>query len=345
MDKFIPHTDTLGLLLQEKAEHLFQLMHTIRVNELGLSEHGVLYFVGSHYKRLFFSIQTSAHILYNSITLSKKNVDEVVIMDYGAGIGSLYILAKMIGCKKVIYNDILEEWKQNALLIARAIEIDVDEYIVGDIDQTLEILNQKGITCDIITSRNVIEHIYQLDAFYTSIHLQQPSAIVYSSTTANFHNPAMNLQHVVHHTNTEKVYLKHRIDFIQAKYPSLKQNSVLQLAKRTKGFEKKGIQLAAQKFIESGVLPNPINIYTNTCEIEYGVWAENLIPFKMHRKYANKSGFDCAIQPGFWDTHYANKLVNSTTSIFNRIMQLIPSISFLLAPFIYVVAIPKQSNT
>jgi hypothetical protein len=122
MDKFIPHTDTLGLLLQEKAEHLFQLMQTIRVSELGLSEHGVLYFVGSHYKRLFFSIQTSAHILYNSITLSKKNVDEVVIMDYGAGIGSLYILAKMIGCKKVIYNDILEEWKQNALLIAKGKE-------------------------------------------------------------------------------------------------------------------------------------------------------------------------------------------------------------------------------
>ena len=84
MDRFLPHTDELGELLQAQSEKLLALMQTINVEALGLSEHGVVYFMGSHYKRLFFSIQTSANLLYNSITISKKKVEDVVIMDYGA---------------------------------------------------------------------------------------------------------------------------------------------------------------------------------------------------------------------------------------------------------------------
>ena len=58
------------------------------------------------------------------------------------------------------------------------------EYIVGDIDDTLSALNHKNIQCDIITSRNVIEHIYKLDDFYDAIAHAQPEAWIYSSTTA-----------------------------------------------------------------------------------------------------------------------------------------------------------------
>ena len=199
MDRFLPHKDKLGELLQAKAEQLFILMHHIDIESLGLTEHGKKYFLGSHFKRMFFSIQTSAHLLYNSINLSKKEVKDIVIMDYGAGMGSLYILAKMIGCKQVIHNDILEEWKNNAQLLAQAIHIDVDEYIVGNIEDTLKVLEEKKIVCDIITSRNVVEHIYKLDEYYKLIHQYQPKAIIYSSTTANFNNPAMNLQHVLLH--------------------------------------------------------------------------------------------------------------------------------------------------
>ncbi len=344
MDRFIPHTDELGNLLQKKAEHLYQLMQTIQVEKLGLSEHGTVYFLGSHFKRLFFSIQTSAHLLYNSIKLSNRKVEEVIIMDYGAGIGSLYLLAKMIGCKKVIYNDILEEWKQNALLIAAAIDIDVDEYLVGNIDDTLVELEVKNIKCDIITSRNVIEHIYQLDAYYLAIIKFQPQAIVYSSTTANFYNPAMNLQHVLHHTKTEKIYRSLRFTFIQSTFPHLTAETVTKLAKWTQGYESSLLIKAVEDFEKIGQIPAKQYYYTNTCDYRYGVWAENLLPYSIHRQMIETSGYTSLIEPGFWDTHYQKGWLNLLGKLCNSIMGIHKSIGFLLAPFIYVVAVPEQNK-
>ena len=344
MDRFLPHKDQLGELLETNSAKLFSLMKTIDVEKLGLSPHGIEYFLGSHYKRMFFSIQTSAHLLYNSIQLSKKKVEDVVIMDYGAGIGSLYILAKMIDCRKVIYNDILEEWKQNALLIAKAININVDEYIVGNIEETLQVLKEKGINCDIITSRNVVEHIYKLDAFYKIINDYQPKAIVYSSTTANFNNPAMNLQHILHHRKVEKTYYQQRFDLINSKTALTDKSTIKQLATSTRGYEKSELLQAVNDFIKDGKMPPKHFYYTNTCDMEYGVWAENLLPFKIHKKMVTAGIRECLIKPGFWDTHYAKPWMNKMGKLFNAIIATSTPIGFLLAPFIYIIALPKQEN-
>ncbi|MFP5042842.1 hypothetical protein [Parasediminibacterium sp. JCM 36343] len=344
MDRFVPHTDNLGQLLQAKAEQLFTLMKNIDVERLGLSEHGNIYFLGSHFKRMFFSIQTSAHLLYNSIQLSKKDVKDIVIMDYGAGIGSLYILAKMIGCKQVIYNDILEEWKQNALLIANAIHIDVDDYIVGNIDDTLKILEQKGVKCDIITSRNVVEHIYRLADFYKIIAQYQPQAIVYSSTTASFNNPATNIQHVLHHRKIEKIYVAQRIKFIEEHFPKLTDNTIKLLAKKTRGYEKNDLLYAVNQFNKDGSIPAKGYYYTNTCYMEYGVWAENLLPFLIHKQMAQSAGMGLMIKPGFWDTHYTKPWKNKMGSFFNAFISVNPSIGFLVAPFIYIIALPNKEK-
>jgi hypothetical protein len=250
----------------------------------------------------------------------------------------------MIGCKKVIYNDLLEEWKQNALLIAKAIDIDVDEYIVGDIEETLKILQEKAIVCDIITSRNVIEHIYKLDEFYKIIYNYQSNSIVYSSTTANFNNPAMNLKHVLYHNKVEKIYLRQRIDFLQDQFKQLDSNAVKKLAEATRGYEKSELTKAINSFIAKGALPTKNYYYTNTCNINYGVWAENLLPFRIHKKMINAGNKECIIKPGFWDTHYAKPWKNKMGTFLNTIIYSNESLGFLLAPFIYIIALPKQAK-
>ncbi|HTE28298.1 methyltransferase domain-containing protein, partial [Flavitalea sp.] len=199
MDIFLPQKDALSRTIQDQAADLLKRLTELPVETLGMPQHCLDYFRSSHFKRLFFSIETSAHLLYRSITLKGKPVGETVIMDYGAGVGTLYMLARMIGCKTVIYNDHLEDWKTSALLIAKAIGVNIDEYIVGDIQDTLEILDKKNIQCDIITSRNVIEHIYKLDTFFNTVYSYQPGALIYSSTTANYHNPASHIKHILWH--------------------------------------------------------------------------------------------------------------------------------------------------
>ncbi len=136
MDKFLPIRDELSQTIQANAVLLYDKLRTLPVDDLGMPSYCLEYFKGSHFKRLFFSIETSANLLYRSISAVNKPVAEIVIMDYGAGVGTLYTLAKMIGCKKVIYNDYLEDWRNSALLIASAIGIHMDEYILGDVKDT-----------------------------------------------------------------------------------------------------------------------------------------------------------------------------------------------------------------
>src|SRR5688500_16731849 len=138
-DRFLPQQDQLANLINEQASELHSKLTSLPVEELGLPDHCLYYFKTSHFNRLFFSIETSAHLLYMSIRLQAKPVSGIVIMDYGAGVGTLYMLARMIGCKTVIYNDFLEEWRFSAYKIAGALQIDIDEYILGDIDDTLNI--------------------------------------------------------------------------------------------------------------------------------------------------------------------------------------------------------------
>src|SRR5688500_1987397 len=103
MDRFLPQQDELAQFINSHASLLYQRLKVVRIEDLQLDPHYREYFRTSHYKRLFFSVETSAHLLYRAIQIKKKPASEIVIMDYGAGIGTLFILAKMIGCKKVVY--------------------------------------------------------------------------------------------------------------------------------------------------------------------------------------------------------------------------------------------------
>lgn len=142
----MPWHDELANLINGKATELYSQLSSLQVERLGLPDHCLYYFRTSHFNRLFFSIETSAHLLYRSIAIQEKPVPDIVMMDYGAGVGTLYMLAKMIGCKKVIYNDFLEEWRLSALKIAEAMNIKIDEYILGDIDNTLAALEKKRLS-------------------------------------------------------------------------------------------------------------------------------------------------------------------------------------------------------
>src|SRR5688572_6380559 len=124
-DHFLPQQDQLANLINERASELHSKLTSLPVEELGLPDHCLYYFKTSHFDRLFFSIETSAHLLYRSITLQGKPLSDIVIMDYGAGVGTLYMLSTMIGCKTVIYNDFLEEWRFSAFKIAEALRITI----------------------------------------------------------------------------------------------------------------------------------------------------------------------------------------------------------------------------
>jgi 2-polyprenyl-3-methyl-5-hydroxy-6-metoxy-1,4-benzoquinol methylase len=341
MQKFLPQQDELAASINSKAEVLYRQLRAIQIEDLQLAPHFMEYFKTSHFKRLFFSIETSAHLLYRAIRLRSKPASEIAIMDYGAGVGTLFILAKLIGCKKVIYNDLFEDWKTSAQQILNVLGITVDEYIVGDIDATLYTLNNKQIVCDIIASRNVIEHIYKIDVFYGAIRKYQPAAIVISSTTANFYNPGTHLQHVVMHKKYEKIFYQQRLEIIMQILPQLASSAAAAASKKTRGLGSDDLNKVISTLGTTNNLSPVKNIYTNTCDPYNGVWAEHLLTFEQYRKAAGKD-FHITFEPGFWDTHYNRSAKNIFSRILNSIIRLNRRLGIILAPFIYVIAVPRR---
>lgn len=343
MDKFLPYDDELGLLIQARASELYYRMRRINADTLGMPPHCLEYFKSSHAGRLFFSIETSAHLLYRSIKMTGKDPAEMVMMDYGAGVGALYLLAKMTGFKKVIYNDHLEDWQKSARLVAEAAGIEIDHYLVGDIEESLADLERLGLTCDLITSRNVIEHIYRLDLFYNAIHRKQPGALIYSSTTANKYNPASVVKHRLWHRKWEKVYKGKRLVVIQWQAPGLSAAKANALAASTRGLAGEDLKEAIEEYRRSGKMQDPSVYGSNTCDPSNGVWAEHLLSEREYRNLINKQFYRLSVEAGFWDTHYASAYKNKLCRLLNRKICRGGKAALRLAPFIYVIASPREN--
>ena len=343
MDKFLSFDDDLGRLINSAATDLFNTLVRVDANDLGMPEHCLTYFTSSHSTRLFFSTETSAHILYKSIRLTGKTPGDIVLMDYGAGVGTLFLLAKMIGCRKVVYSDHLEDWKISAQLIAEAIGINIDHYIVGDIDDCLTELTRLNIQCDIITSRNVLEHIYKPGEFYSLLYDNQPRAIIFSSTTANHKNPASAIKHMLWHRRWEKIYRGKRLVAIERQSPGMSVFRKQKLAVATRGLAVDDLKNAIENFRKTGRLPDPGVFGSNTCDPSNGVWAENLLSLKTYRKLINENKYTVSFAPGFWDTHYKRNYMNTIARLLNKIISQGGSVAMMLAPFIYVIARPKKA--
>lgn len=339
MDRFLPHDNELGRLINEKAAELYARMKNIDPDKLGLPEHCLHYFKVSHSRRLFFSIETSAHLLYRAIRMKAKPVDQLVIMDYGAGVGTLYLLAAMLGCRHVIYNDHLHDWRNSAESIALATKVKIDHYVVGDITECLEALNELALQCDIIASRNVIEHIYRLDKFYAAIHRQQPNTLVYSSTTANMSNPASVVKHLAWHRKWEKIFRQKRLGIIRS-YGKVAPDKVMSLARATRGLATEDLSASIKAYEASGILPDASMHRSNTCDPENGVWAEHMLTADEYGNLINRQHFEVIFAPGFWDTHYGNEYKNRAAKWLNKIIARFPRVGMKLAPFIYVAAKP-----
>lgn len=341
MDKFLPYTDSLASNINEHATALYTRLQDLDVNSLGLPEHCLYYYNASHSKRLFFSIETSAHLLYKAIMLCGKSVREITLMDYGAGVGTLYLLAKLIGCREVIYNDHLDDWRKSAQLIAESIGVGIDQYIVGDIDACLDRLDVMNSRCDIITSRNVIEHIYKLEDFYSAVSERQHSAVIFSSTTANNSNPASVVKHMLWHRKWEKVFRGKRAAVIARLAPGLTLDKRNELAKATRGLAVKELEQAVAAYLRNGKMPDPSAFRTNTCDPDNGVWAEHLLTENEYRKLIDEKLFKISFGPGFWDTHYSKRYMNLIGRLINRLIRDGREKDMSLAPFIYVIARPR----
>ena len=337
---FIHAEDDLASIINKKANELFSLLHNFDASALEIDDSFKNYFKDKHLgQRLIFSLQSSAQIIYQSVKRSGKSIHEINIVDYGAGLGTLYMLAGMLGFKRILYNDYLPDWRDTAKTVCESLNIPITAYITGDIDQVLDFATSNSFQLDIIASRNVIEHIYSLPRFYTLIYQHNKHAVIFSTTTANYHNPAMWFIHYRVHKKIEKLsYFPQRKKILTTKLERINEKSLIDLTKKTRGKAKEDLDKAISDYQQQ----KPINavpfLHTNTCDAETGYWCEHLLKKNEHNQFITQAGFKMEYSAGFWDTHYKSPMMNIFARVLNKLISFTGKKGYIFSPFVNVIA-------
>lgn len=77
----------------------------------------------------------------------------MTIVDYGGGTGLLALLAKELGFKSVIYNDIYKGSCDDVKELSQSCSLELDTVIHGDAKSVVDYLNSNSIKADKILNR------------------------------------------------------------------------------------------------------------------------------------------------------------------------------------------------
>lgn len=337
---FIEPKDDIARLINDRANHLYQKLVVLDISDTDIEDYAKQYFSNHHRgKRLVFSIQSSAHIIYSAVKKHNQKIEDTTFIDYGAGLGTLFLLAGLVGFKKIYFNDYFPQWADYAKIVCTKLDIQIDDFIPGDIDAVISYAKNNNICFDIIASRNVVEHIYNLRGFYSKLYQSGITSLCYATTTANFHNPAMRLKHHWYHAKVERtLFKKQRETYIKELTPAINETDLKSLIELTRGRAFEDFTNAVDLYFKKQPIPTVEFLGTNTCDCKTGVWAENLITRKNYFSIITTAGFKAEYTAGFWDTNYKYKLVNVITGILNRVIKIVGTKGYWLAPFVNITA-------
>jgi len=337
-----------GLLIESinsAAERLFSKLVSFDVNSLGISDYNKRYF-GNKLANLISNLQLDAYLLSWSLAKSDLSLDRFVFVDYGGGSGMLSLLAKELSIGTVIYNDIYDVSCHDARIIAKSIGNEADYYVCGDIDDLICFLRVNNISCNAIASFDVLEHIYDVEAFLGKLHILSGGELtVMVASGANTFNPVitrmlMKRQLRAEHEDREeefghkerdcpRSYLSVRREIICEYLGSLQirmeADKIERLARNTRGMIEHDIQRSVD--------PQAPNHTTNTCDPYTGNWAEHLMDINSLVQILSKTGFSVELLSGYYPGGYKNVVKKLLGKSLNMIIRSFPKQGIRIAPF------------
>ncbi len=279
---------------------------------------------------------------------AQKNIDEIALVDFGAGNGLLGIFAKFCGCKKVYLVDIDEKFITASQNLAQQMNINIDGYIRGDIHALQQYFND--IIPDAIIATDVIEHIYSLEDFFGTIKKINPSIISVFTTASNPENyfKVRNLKKLQIKDECEggtpddfvlfgdkplEAFFKIRLEIIRSQLGNVNEKLLTSLAKATRGMNEQDISIAVENYKLTKKIPDPPLHPTNTCNPLNSSWTERILPISAYYSIYNENKMNLRVYNGFYNEFkkglggVLNKLLNKGVTILGR--QFAPYIIFV----------------
>jgi len=289
----------------------------------------------------------------------EKPVSESTFLDYGGGCGILSVLAKEIGFKTILYNDIYHLSVRDAGILSDLTENPVDHFIEGDIEDVARYCMEYELKPDLICSFDVIEHIYDLTAWFSALGKFQHNYRLLFMTNANPCNPYINLKIKKIQRKAEFVdqvktvgwkendshesYFKMRKRIIGNLDPELAAEKVNLLAARTRGLNQPDIGKAVREYKRTGSISYHSDHPTNTCDPINGNRTENLIGLRNFKKAITGLGLNIIIVNNFY-SFTENRVLNLVKLILNKLIMVSGRHNLFLSPSYTVIVKPGKKE-
>ncbi|MDX5586277.1 MAG: methyltransferase domain-containing protein [Aureibaculum sp.] len=341
--------------IQEAVSTLFLKLQKLNIDNGAISEYNHMY-LKKYIDNYSFYMAIYSQLLLKAINKLKKPVSESTFIDYGGGCGMLSYLSREIGFKTVVYNDIYQISVDDTKTISNKLDLKIDFYICGDIEEFINQINKENIKPDLICSFDVLEHIYNLEKWFKSLtYLKNEFSLIFT-TNANPYNPIIShrlkkLQRKAEYKGLEKAqgwkeidsstsFLESREMIIRNKYPKLRDNEIELLSTKTRGLRKDDIENAVEDYIKTGKIIYQINHPTNTCDPYTGNWTENLINLEQLEKIVIKNNLTFNISNSFY-SYSNNKILNIPKLLLNQIIRALGTAHLFFSPS-YTLEIQKE---
>ena len=343
-------------LISNAIRSLYLKINGLNLQNLNISNHTEDYLV-KYINNYSFYMSAYSQLLRKALKKINNSVNECTFVDYGGGCGILSWLAKMTGFKTVIYNDIYESSVKDAEILSKKLDISIDYYIKGDIEDFVDQIVQLNIQPDLICSFDVLEHIYDLENWIKTIAKIRKFNLLFM-TGANPKNPyIVNRLKKLHirseYQGCEKnilyndiflntSFLKQREIIIGNMFPDLENNEVEFLSKKSRGLRKDGIEKMVREYKKTGKISYIIDHPTNTCDPYTGSWTERLIDLEQLKILCENNNLLMDISNSLYP-YSNNKILNIVKFLFNQLIKMLGTKSLFFSPSV-TLEIQKRST-
>lgn len=262
----------------------------------------------NHYVKIYTAVL--------ELAFADKKISATTLLDFGTGNGLLALFAKYCGVKKVYASDVNNDFLQAAQQLSKQLNIEIDGWILGDENVLQHYFQQQQ--CHVIVGTDVIEHIYNLDYFFSVVkkmNVEMTSVFTTASVAENYFKSTklkqLQLKDELKDSNAFQSsyqneyaglsFLAIRKKIIQNYNSSLSLDEVENLAKLTRGLNKNDIETAVNNFIKFKKLPQLIHHPTNTCDPITGSFTERLLYVKEYATIYQNHQFTLQVKNGFYN--------------------------------------------
>lgn len=323
-----------------------KLLASVDTDRLSMSDYAKRYLLHILAHRRYYC-HIYARVLELALVHCSKPIQQICLVDYGAGNGLLGLFAKYCGFQKVYINEMSTDFLTAARLLADEINIAIDDFVVGEVDSLHAI---QGIP-DVLVATDVIEHIYNLEHFFATLHQINPAIVTVMTTASNPCNPfkvaaLKKLQvkdelyggtpadNCLFGEATLPPFVLIRERMIEAySNKKISAEEISQLAKLTRGLNKVDIEKSVDLYLSQKIWPVPILHPTNTCDPVSGSWSERLLSLQEYKAIYSGAGFGLQVYDGFYNACDGG----FKSSLLRWLNTLIPVFLHRISPFIILV--------